>query len=453
MVSVLCRRMRDLIVPDILTRMILWELTTVFGTAFLSINGIVLAADAFVEATHQGLSLTQTLRIIPLLLPGMLPYTIPGTTLFATCVVYGRLAADNEILAVRSAGIHMAKLVWPALLLGMMASTTTMVLYYWLTPYAHSAMSTMITCDVEEWLYTALRRDLKMTDPKLNLLVWAHQVQDRKLIQALFKTRNPDGQGYDCIAMASEAELRVDLSRRRVLVHMHQGTVIFREESSYSFHDRVLEIPLPDSFQLKKPNRPFDLTWGELMSRGDQLDQEGTAAKKELTVATTLAKTRLADCRLELADFLAAGPLGSLHVVAMLPFKGAGVWMTSADVSTPVPLEGMTAYIDHLKSVCDFTRSERKAVEVEIQMRPVLAIGCLCFALIGCPVAIWFRRSDYLSAFVTCFLPIEFMYYPLVLLGMGLAREGFIHPALSIWFSDVFLGLSSIFLLYFLFRK
>ena len=45
------------------------------------------------------------LTVIPLLIPNTLPYTLPTTTLFATCVIYGRLAHDNEILAVKAAGI------------------------------------------------------------------------------------------------------------------------------------------------------------------------------------------------------------------------------------------------------------------------------------------------------------------------------------------------------------
>ncbi len=48
----------------------------------------------------------------------------------------------------------------------------------------------------------------------------------------------------------------------------------------------------------------------------------------------------------------------------------------------------------------------------ELHMRPALALGCLCFVLVGCPVGIWFSRSDYLSAFITCFLPIVVIYYP-----------------------------------------
>src|SRR4029077_9754030 len=88
---------------SILHRMIFWELFKVFALSLLGITGIMLVGTVVAEASQQGFTLLQTLQIIPLIIPGTLPYTIPATTLFATCVVYGRLSHDNEILAIKSA--------------------------------------------------------------------------------------------------------------------------------------------------------------------------------------------------------------------------------------------------------------------------------------------------------------------------------------------------------------
>ena len=64
----------------------------------------------------------QILAVIPLLIPSTLPFTIPSTTLFATCLVYGRLSADNEITALRATGVHLGRVILPCLLLGVVAS-------------------------------------------------------------------------------------------------------------------------------------------------------------------------------------------------------------------------------------------------------------------------------------------------------------------------------------------
>src|SRR5271163_3852885 len=95
----------------ILHRMILWELLKVFLMSLIGITGILLLAGIIAEASQQGLGPGQILAAIPLLIPSTLPYTIPATTLFASCVVYGRLSADNEILAIRAAGVNVLKVV------------------------------------------------------------------------------------------------------------------------------------------------------------------------------------------------------------------------------------------------------------------------------------------------------------------------------------------------------
>jgi lipopolysaccharide export system permease protein len=78
---------------------------------------------------------------------------------------------------------------------------------------------------------------------------------------------------------------------------------------------------------------------------------------------------------------------------------------------------------------------------VELLMRPALSVGCFCFVLVGCPVGIWFSRNDYLSAFIVCFLPIVLIYYPLMLCGTGLAKEGHMDPALLVWGANLLMGL------------
>src|SRR6478735_4639474 len=108
--------------------MILWELVKVFLMSLVGITGILLMAGIVAEASQQGLSPSQIFAAIPLLIPSTLPYTIPATTLFATCVVYGRLAADNEILALKACGVNVIHVVKPGLILGMAASGTTMCL-------------------------------------------------------------------------------------------------------------------------------------------------------------------------------------------------------------------------------------------------------------------------------------------------------------------------------------
>jgi lipopolysaccharide export LptBFGC system permease protein LptF len=95
---------------------------------------------------------------------------------------------------------------------------------------------------------------------------------------------------------------------------------------------------------------------------------------------------------------------------------------------------------DNLEQKLFFTHQKVYQFDAELQMRPSLALGCFFFVVIGCPVGIWFSRSDFLSAFITCFLPIVFLYYPLMLCGTNLAKEGRFIPVLGVWGADILMA-------------
>src|SRR5262245_9313905 len=228
---------------SILYRMIFRELVRVFLLSLLGITGILLMAGIVAEASQQGLSPGQILAVIPLLIPSTLPYTIPATTLFAACVVYGRLSADNEILAMRSSGINMIIAVWPGPMMGLLTSIATLGLYFHLIPYTHHVMRTMFLNDVEELLYTMLRKQNQISYPHLDYSIFVRSLQGRRLIEPNFKRRDAKGD-IDIVATGREAELRVDTNQELILVHMRDGEV-WTPTGSAQFDDRIFDVPLP----------------------------------------------------------------------------------------------------------------------------------------------------------------------------------------------------------------
>jgi lipopolysaccharide export system permease protein len=393
---------------SILQRTIFGELARVFMLSLLGITGILLMAGIVAEATQHGLGPAQVIAVIPLIIPSTLPYTIPATTLFATCVVYGRLSADNEIIAIKAAGIHLFKVVWPGIFLGSIMSAVTMALYYETIPATHHQMRTMFLNDIEELLYSMLKRDRCINQPRLNYVMFVRGVQGRKLQDAVFKRRvvrgkvapNFPGQ-YDVILRAKEAELRVDLPRRQILVHMRHCYVLNNEgtENGY-FENKVWPVALPADFGVDRKVRPSDLTWDELLEREETLIRDEERLEAQI-------------CSL---------------------ISGQMFWAP----------EDLPKHLHNLRAIKEHKQQERYGVDAELQMRPALALGCLCFVLIGCPVGIWFSRSDYLSAFITCFLPIVFIYYPILLCATNFAKSGRIDPAVALWSANAVVALVAV---------
>jgi len=252
----------------ILHRMILWELVKVFSLSLLGITGILLMGTIVAEAAQQGYSLMQIVQVIPLLIPSTLPYTIPATTLFAVCVVYGRLSHDNEILAIRAAGVNVLHVVRPALILGLAMSATTMGFYYRLIPYTHHLLRTMFLKDVEEVMYTFLRLNRQINYPQLGYAIFAERVEGRKLVNAIFKKRDAKGQP-EVIIRAHEAEMSVNMNSRLVRVYMRDCEVYDMNPNGVrgSFPERTEEVALPATFGSDHDVKPRDLSWQQILKQ------------------------------------------------------------------------------------------------------------------------------------------------------------------------------------------
>src|SRR5690348_13436391 len=136
-----------------LNRMIFAELVKVFLMAITGLTGLFLLVGSIPQAVAMGLSLGQVMAVTPLFVPFTLPYTIPATTLFASCVVYGRLAHDNEVVAVRAAGVHLFTLLKPALLLGVLTTAATGWLCYSVIALSQQRLQEALLKDPEELLY------------------------------------------------------------------------------------------------------------------------------------------------------------------------------------------------------------------------------------------------------------------------------------------------------------
>src|SRR5688500_20290334 len=61
-------------------------------------------------------------RIGAALLPGVLIFSIPLATLAGIIIGFSRMGSDSEIVAMRAAGVGSWTMIWPALIIGVVAT-------------------------------------------------------------------------------------------------------------------------------------------------------------------------------------------------------------------------------------------------------------------------------------------------------------------------------------------
>lgn len=426
----------------IVNRMIFAELLKVFLMSLVALTGMFLLAGLIQEATSKGLSPGQIAMVIPLIVPSTLPFTIPATTLFATCVVYGRMSADNEVLVLRAAGVNIYHLLTPAIMLGACTTAATAALYYDPIPRSQVLLRNQFLKDGETIIYGMIKREGGLHQHNLDFVLFVRDVQGHDLIDVVVKKKKPGLPGqYELVARAQTAKLRIrkvadatpetdevegesgrmsaidrfqrrrgirgQPSRYELVVYMDRCYVdSLRGETAADLAGQEYTTPLPENIFGKDPKeRPTAQLWTDLFDNRDEVEHEIEDLKKEIRELEASPNT----------------PIGPDRTNANLAQE----------------------YRDYtLKS---YERQLRQ-IETEIQMRPALAVGCLCFVLIGCPVGIWASRSDYLSVFIICFLPTMFVYYPMLLASLNLTKD-FKVPVYSAWAADVITGSGAIVLI------
>ncbi|MGE5608092.1 MAG: LptF/LptG family permease [Bacillota bacterium] len=110
------------------------DLLKIFVMTSLVLAGIMSFGGLLKPMMQYGLNGTQILKVLMYLLPAMQTYSLPIAALFATTVVYGRLAADNELIACRAGGISHMGMVMPAVVLALILSIVSLLCLCFVVP-------------------------------------------------------------------------------------------------------------------------------------------------------------------------------------------------------------------------------------------------------------------------------------------------------------------------------
>lgn len=126
-----------------LYRYALGELFLPFGLGVVVFTAVLLLARLLKLTelvVNRGLPATEIGRLLALLLPAFLEVTVPMAMLLAILVAFGRLAADGEIVAMRSAGLSAYQLLPPVASFVAVVVLVTAILAIWVRPWSARAL-------------------------------------------------------------------------------------------------------------------------------------------------------------------------------------------------------------------------------------------------------------------------------------------------------------------------
>lgn len=382
-----------------LTRYVLSELLKVFLVALTGLTVMLLIVGLVKQAKDQGLGPQQVVLLIPYVLPDMLRYTIPATILFAASSVYGRMSGSNEVVAIKSLGISPMAVIWPCFILSFLLSLLTVWLNDVAVTWGQRGIQRVVIESVEDIVYSMLRTQRSYTTRNISIMVKA--VEGKRLIQPTFNITSDDQPPMT--VMAREAELLSDGELLRVVCY--QASIEIQGQGSAVLDVFEHEIPL------------------------DEVSRSGDNSRIPTRVPLSLIPRERERVEAELADYKRrrAAELALPLLTGDFDVYDSQDWKLEANI-----IQDKLNWLYRL--------------DTEPPRRWSAGFSCLCFALIGVPMAIWRRNADFLTSFFLCFGPILIIYYPLLVFGVEQAKSGAFH-AYIVWLGNAVLALWGLWML------
>jgi len=142
----------------ILHRYIFRELLKVFLLASVGLTLILSLGSILHPVQEYGVGPGQVLSLMGYFLPITLTFILPMAALFASALVYGRFASDNELDACRASGVGLLTLVYPGLVLAIVVAIANLILSFHMLPYFVHLAEKSLQGDAKQILFRNIQR-------------------------------------------------------------------------------------------------------------------------------------------------------------------------------------------------------------------------------------------------------------------------------------------------------
>jgi lipopolysaccharide export system permease protein len=376
------------------------EMFVIFCVSLFVITMLVMFIGVAREAIHQGIGLVGAMRLIPFSLPNALSLAVPGTSLCSVCIVYGRMSADNEFVAMQSVGISLLPSIIPAVLLTASLSFATVGLINFAFTWGFDGVQGVVVSSVERIAYSRLKRDLSFQHDQFSMVV--RDVQGRDLIHPEIRIRREGSKPITITAQSAQLTYQAD--DHTLQLSMANGNADVGGVASFQFPDTfVYAIPLgmdPDNDLLTA--HPSHMLMHDLPAAS--LRQADDICRRENAIA--------------------------VHTCFSI--------LTSRTEQISSPEASVR------RSAVDQSRKRLHRLGTEMHRRWASGFTCLAMSMIGIPLAIRRKASDTMTTFGIVFLPTVLIYYPIFALTLDMAKDGRLAPQ-GVWIANfLFLVVSAV---------
>lgn len=191
---------------------------TVMTSVFL-LGNLIRLTDMVI---NKGVGLGSVGKVFLYYIPFFLTYTLPISSLVAVILTFSRFSADNEILAIRANGIHLRRLLGPALIVGMILSLFAIILNIQIIPYAYQKQRELLK-EMGTKNPTALLEAGTFINDFKDQVLFIYRIEGNRMYNVRIYQPQPDGKMTRTIT-AKEGEFTQVPGEDKIKLKLINGT-------------------------------------------------------------------------------------------------------------------------------------------------------------------------------------------------------------------------------------
>lgn len=239
----------------IFDRYLVRELIPPFGLG-LSVFTFILLMGKILRLTEvivtNSIPLKTVALLILCLLPSLLIFIIPMSFLFAILLLYGRMSADNEILALRSAGVSLHRIIAPVFFASFFIFGATLFISCFVIPKSNAVFRQLILGAT--WKNAVLGlREKTFNDNLEDFIIYVDEISGSSLQGVMVSDQRRKGEKV--IIFANRGELIANNQLLKLVLQLKEGEIHRSnpykareyQQLTFSTYDLLLSGSLPEA--------------------------------------------------------------------------------------------------------------------------------------------------------------------------------------------------------------
>ena len=410
------------------------------------------------ELVGKGLSMKVILEFLAWSSATMLPLSLPLATLLASMMTLGSLGENNELLAIKAAGISLQRVLIPLGICCAVISVGAFFVSNDLIPVAYNK------------IYT-LRDDIGKTKDEIKIptgtfyngiegyILRVNEHNDETgMMNGVMVYNHTKNKGNTSLTIADSAMMKMSMDKTYLTFILYNGTN-YEETNNKKYRDTTLQlqkidfhkqemiIPLENYAFQKSDSSRFDdqvksMNLKQLQHSQDSIGTLDSTEKEENLTNLRRSRTLRYNAQLDTAT----------RNIPTTPFiqEDGGKWKSiKAEIEA---LEKAKKNAEEIQmSLESFARYRYhhnytlRLIDIEILKKFALSIACLIFFFIGAPLGAIIRKGGLgVSAIISVLFFVA--YWVIDISGTKLAKDGAVGPFAGVFFSSYVLLPTGLFL-------